>query len=48
MDVSDIQSFTLIQNNVFASVINTDDNITSDHYVKLLNEPNSGGKVSTG
>ena len=48
MDVADIQAFTLVQNNVFAAVISTNDNITEDHYVKLLNEPNSGGKVSTG
>lgn len=48
MDDTDIQSFGLIQNNVFAAVINTNDNMTEDHYIRIINEPNSGGKVSTG
>jgi hypothetical protein len=48
MDVSDIQSFTLTQNNVFAAIVSTDENDTARHYTRLQNDPNSGGMVSTG
>lgn len=47
-DKSDIQSYVLLKNNLFAAVINKDFDEQADHYSQLLNQPNSGGKVSTG
>lgn len=47
IDDEDIQSYTLLKNNIFATIINVNfSNV--ENFTQLHNTPNSGNKVSTG